>query len=304
MRHREQCPDEPGDPDGPASAADLVIIGHVGSATDRTANGTVTYTGGSGFATAFAAAALLDGVGLVAQVGADFDVGLLRLLSIDLAGVSVLPGPSATFFIDQHRGGTLWFRSDLGVAAEPRFDLFPGSYFRARYVHLGTAPPHQQLAWLKFLRDKGSRAQVSVDMFEPFAAADPGACRDICDRADLIFLNESEYRGLYGARPDPSAPMILKRGSDGAEFRTEGIRYRITAPAVDEVDSIGAGEILAGSFLALRARGLAADRALTYSIAAATRSVTEFGVAGPGVTSALRHVRNELDLEAEGNATA
>jgi sugar/nucleoside kinase (ribokinase family) len=232
----------------------------------------------------------------VAQVGGDFDLGILRLLAIDLAGVAVLPGASATFFIDQSRHGSLSFRSDLGVAAEPSFDLFPESYFRARHAHLGTAPPHQQLAWLKFLRDKGCRAQVSVDMFEPFVAAEPGACRQICERADLIFLNEAEYRSLYQGRPHPSAPMILKRGPAGAEFLASGVRHRIPAPRADEVDSIGAGEILAGAFLALRARGLANDRALSHAVAAATRSVTEFGVAGPGVTRELRRVREELDL--------
>jgi len=295
MRNREQRPAAPDNREAPESPADLVFIGHVGSATDRTANGIVTYTGGSGFATAFAAAALLDGVGLVTQVGEDFDLGTLRLLPIDMAGVAVLPGASARFFIDQSRGGRLSFSSDLGVAAEPRFDLFPESYFRARYVHLGTAPPPQQLAWLKFLRDKGCHAQVSADMFEPFAIAEPDACREICDRADLIFLNEAEYRDLYRTRPHLSAPAIIKRGPAGAEFRAEGTRYRIAAPPVDEVDSIGAGEILAGSYLALRARGLAEDRALSYSVAAATQSVTEFGVAGPGVTRELRRVREKVD---------
>lgn len=283
MPHRERHP------------ADLVLIGHVGWATDRTASGAVAYTGGSGFATAFAAAAVLSGVALVTQVGGDFDLSVLRVLAIDMDGVAVLPGTSATFFIDQSRDGSLSFSSDLGVAAEPRFDLFPESYFRARYVHVGTAPPQQQLAWLKFLRDKGCRAQVSVDMFEPFVAAEPGACRDICHRADFVFLNEAEYRGLYGARPDQSVPMVLKRGPAGAEFRAQRVRHRVPAPPVDEVDPIGAGEILAGSFLALRARGLAEDRALRYSVAVAARSVTEFGVAGPGVTSELRRVREELD---------
>jgi sugar/nucleoside kinase (ribokinase family) len=301
MRHREQPPGTPDNREGAASAADLVLIGHVGSATDQTASGTVTYIGGSGFATAFAAAAVLGGVGLVAQVGGDLDLGIFRPLSIDMEGVAVLPGASARFFIDQSRVGRVSFRSDLGVAAEPRFDLFPESYFRARYVHLGTAPPRQQLAWQKFLRDKGCRAQVSVDMFEPFVATEPGTCREICDHADLIFLNEAEYRDLYGTRPRLSAPTILKRGPAGAEFRAEGIRYRIAAPPVDEVDPIGAGEILAGSFLALRARGLAGDRALGYSVAAATQSVTEFGVAGPGVTRELRRIRAEVDPGAGGD---
>jgi sugar/nucleoside kinase (ribokinase family) len=273
---------------------DLVLIGHVGFAVDRTAEGTVTYIGGSGFATAFAAGALLDEVGLVAQVGRDFDLGALRVLSIDMAGVAVLPGATATFVIDQSRDGGLSFSSNLGVAAEPSFGSFPASYFRARYMHLGSAPPRQQLAWLTFLRGKGCRAQISVDMFEPFVATEPGACREVCDRADLIFLNEAEYRGLYDGRPRPSAPTILKHGPAGVEFLADGVRRRIPAPPADEVDSVGAGEILAGAFLALRARGLARDRALSYAVAAAARSVTEFGVAGSGVTRELRRVREEL----------
>ncbi len=65
-------------------------------------------------------------------------------------------------------------------------------------------------------------------------------------------------------------------------------------PDTQLLDPIGAGEILAGSFLALRVRGLPDRRALLHSVAAASRSVTEFGVAGPGVTGELRRVREEL----------
>src|ERR1700751_507722 len=162
MRHGERRPAELAQRDGTAAPIDLVLIGHVGSATDRAPNGTITYTSGSGFAAAFSASALLDrGVGLVTQVGDDFDLASLRLLSIDMQGVAVRPGASATFVIDQFRDGSLSFRSDLGVAAEPGFDSFPASYFRARHVHLGTAPPRQQLAWLDFLRNRGCRAQIS-----------------------------------------------------------------------------------------------------------------------------------------------
>jgi len=299
MRHGERRPAEPAQRDGTAEPINLVVIGHVGSATDRTPNGITTYTGGSGFAAVFAASALLDrGVGLVTQVGGDFDLASLRLLPIDMQGVAVRPGSSATF-THQLSDGRLSFRSDLGVAAEPGFDSFPASYFRARHVHLGTAPPRQQLAWLDFLRDRGCRAQISADMFEPFVAAEPGTCRQVCDRADLIFLNEAEYRGLYRGRPQPSAPTLLKHGPAGAEFLADGARHQVAAPPADEVDPIGAGEILAGAFLALRARGLAEDRALRYAVAAATRSVTEFGVAGPNVTRELSRVREELATSLE-----
>jgi sugar/nucleoside kinase (ribokinase family) len=305
MHDGEQYPAESTHRNGLIAPIDLVLVGHVGSATDRTPHGTATYTGGSGFAVAFAASALLDrGVGLVAQVGEDFDLARLRLLRIDMQGVAVRPGTSATFFIDQFPDGRLSFRSDLGVAAEPGFDWFPASYFRARYVHLGTAPPRQQLAWLGFLRDQGCGAQISVDMFEPFVAAEPGICRQICDRADLIFLNEAEYQDLFHGYPHPSTPTILKHGPAGAEFLTDGARHRVSAPTVDEVDPIGAGEILAGAFLALRAQGLAEDRALSYAVAAATRSVTEFGVAGPSVTRELNRVREELAAERRSSGRA
>jgi sugar/nucleoside kinase (ribokinase family) len=282
MRHWEKRP------------ADLVLIGHVGFATDRTANGSISYIGGSGFVVAFAASALLDGVGLVAQVGEDFDLDILRRLPIDMKGTAVRPGVSARLRIDQASDGTISFGSDLGVAAEPSFARYPAAYLHARYVHLGTAPPRQQLAWLKYLRDQGCHSQVSVDMFEPFVAAEPGACHEVCDRADLIFLNEAEHRDLYRARANPPAPAVLKHGPGGAEFLADSGQQRIPAPPASEVDPIGAGEILAGSFLALRARGLAEDRALTYAVGAATRSVTEFGVPGPAVTGELKRVRDEL----------
>ena len=282
MRHREQ------------RLADLVIVGHVGFATDRTANGSISYVGGSGFVVAFAASALLDGVGLVTQVGEDFDLDVLRRLPIDMEGIAVQRGASARFRIDQASDGTISFGSDLGVAAEPAFGRFPAAFLHARYVHLGTAPPRQQLAWLKYLRDQGCHAQVSVDMFEPFVAAEPGACHEVCDRADLIFLNEAEHRDLYRARANPPAPAVLKHGPGGAEFLADSGQHRIPAPPASEVDPIGAGEILAGSFLALRARGLAEDRALTYAVGAATRSVTEFGVPGLAVTGELKRVRDEL----------
>ncbi len=294
MRHRETRPAESSGLVASSYPATLVLVGHVGFATDRTASGSVTSPGGSGFAAAYAAAALLDGVGLVAQVGEDFDLNALRHLRIGLDGVAVLPGFSARFRIEQAADGRLSFSSDLGVAAEPSFESFPASYLQARHVHLGSAPPRQQLAWLEFLRARGYQAQVSVDMFEPFVAAEPEACRQACARADFIFLNQTEYQGLYAGRAHPPVPVIRKHGPGGAEYLAGEITFRVPAPPADEVDPVGAGEILAGAFLALRARGLAEERALAYSVAAATRSVTEFGVAGPQVTGELERIRAEL----------
>jgi sugar/nucleoside kinase (ribokinase family) len=276
----------------------LVLIGHVGYATDRTASGTISYVGGSGYAAAFAASALLaNGTGLVTQVGEDFDPSPLRRLPLGREGVAVLPGASATFRIVQFGDGTRSFESDLGVASSPRRDLFPVSYLQARYIHLSTAPPRQQLAWLKFLRDKGCRARLSVDMFEHFVATEPDASREACGQADLIFLNEQEFNGLYAGTPVPHVPAILKYGPKGAEFVTGAARHHVAAPPAIEVDAIGAGEILAGAFLALRARGLPEIRALRHAVSAAAASVSELGVDGPQVSRALTLIVDQLQTE-------
>ena len=280
------------DPGRPLS---LIVIGHVGWATDQTTTGSTVVVGGSGYAAAAAAASLADGgVGLVAQVGADLDPAVLRGAGLDLAGVEVLPGPSARFRIQQFPDGTRSFESELGVASSLRTDLFPVPYLHARHIHLGTAPPRQQLSWLKFLRDKGSTAKISVDMFEHFVKHEPMDSRAACDMADLIFLNKVEYDGLYQAHEYPKPAVVLKYGAGGAELIRDGMKHRVPAETVDEIDPIGAGEILAGVFLALHARGLSEERALHHAVDVATRSVTEFGVDGPQRTQALTRIKAEV----------
>jgi sugar/nucleoside kinase (ribokinase family) len=198
------------------------------------------------------------------------------------------------FRIEQFPDGTRSFESDLGVAARPRLDLFPTSYLQAWHIHLGTAPPRQQIAWLRFLRDKESIAEISVDMFEYFVEREPADSRAVCDLADLIFMNKAEYDGLYEAHEYPKSPVVLKYGAGGAELIRDGMKHHVPADPVDEIDPIGAGEILAGVFLALQARGLSEERALRHAVDAATRSVTEFGVDGPQRTRALARIKTEV----------
>jgi sugar/nucleoside kinase (ribokinase family) len=278
------------------SSIDLVLVGHVGWATNENVHGTGVSLGGSGYAAALAASEVLaGGIGLVAQVGADLDLRALRRPGLDLSGLAVLPGESARFSISRHGDEPRVFRSELGVAATPRFDTFPEPYLQARHVHLGTMPPGQQIAWLDFLHNRGFRAPISVDTFEYFVRTQQNASRKACDLADLIFINEAEYRGLYRDNDVPKAPTILKHGPRGADYISDGMPQSASAVAVPQVvDDTGAGEILAGVYLALRAHGLAEVRALGYAVRAASSSVTEFGVDGPHLTRELTAIQNEV----------
>lgn len=282
----------------PDQRPSLVLIGHVGWATNETPSGARVSLGGSGYAAAFAASLILPGqVGLVAQLGEDLAGQKLTGLCIDRAGLAVLPGESAAFHITEHADGTRSFRSRLGAAASPQFGTFPAAYFQAQHVHLGTMPPAQQLGWLTYLRDRGLRAPISVDTFEHFVTTEPAASREACDLADLIFINEAEYAGLYRDSESPKAPTILKHGPRGADFISDGMTHFASAtPAAHVVDGTGAGEILAGVYLALLTGGLTEGQALDQAVRAATSSVTEFGVDGPALTRELTGIAETVML--------
>jgi sugar/nucleoside kinase (ribokinase family) len=297
MQGQEPDCAERGDPGGSAPEVEMVVVGHAGWSTVQIPGTEHTSAGGSGFAVAASAAALIGSrVGLVAQIGEDFDLTPLRRLGVNLDGVVRLPGASAKLHIKQFDDGTRAFSADLGVAAHVRRDSFPPAYLEARYVHLGTAPPEQQLTWLQYLYDHGCSAQVSADMFEHYVATKRVASREVCDNASLIFMNEAEHQGLYGEGHDTTvkAPLVLKRGPAGASIIRDGLPHGVRAPAAEVVDPTGGGEILAGVFLALCAEGLADIDALHYAARAAASCVEDFGVQGPHLTATLRDIRDEV----------
>ncbi|HEY2578878.1 MAG TPA: carbohydrate kinase family protein [Streptosporangiaceae bacterium] len=282
-----------------APSVGLVVVGHAGEATVETPDAEQTSPGGSGYAVAASAAALIGGmVGLVAQVGPDLDLAALHDLGVDMAGVQVMPGTSAKLCIRQFEDGNRAFSAELGVAATVELGSFPASYLQASHIHLGTAPPDQQLTWLRFLRDQGCTAQISADMFEHYVTHYPGASRKVCEGVDLIFMNEAEYDGLYGnGRPDlPKSPLILKRGSAGASIVTDGLPRDVDeyARMANVVDPTGGGEILAGVFLALCAIGESKMDALRYAVQAAAACVEDFGVNGQGLMMELKEIHNRL----------
>jgi sugar/nucleoside kinase (ribokinase family) len=115
----------------------------------------------------------------------------------------------------------------------------------------------------------------------------------------VLFCNEREARGLAGdsggdlvdvgrelhsrlpAGDDPRFPaVVLKLGGDGAIVLTPSGDVTAAAAAVEVVDTVGAGDTLAGTVLAALMSGSDWAEALPLGVAAATFSTT-----GPGGTS-------------------
>src|SRR5215467_14150062 len=280
---------------------ELVVVGHVGTSIVHAGAVSWTSAGGSGYAVAASAGTLIgDRIGLVAAVGKDFDLAPLRSRRVDLDGVTELPGPSAKLRIREFDDGTRSFSAELGVADAVRTGTFPARYLDACYIHLGTAPPDQQLAWLEYLHERGCRAHVSADMFEHYVATYPTASREVCDGVDLIFMTQAEYDGLYGDAqlPVPKAPLVVKRGPSGARLIVDGHPLEVEAAVPHVVDPTGDGEVLAGVFLALRAEGLPERTALKYAVRAAASCVADYGVTGSHLTAELEAIR--LDIGSGG----
>jgi sugar/nucleoside kinase (ribokinase family) len=275
---------------------ELVVVGHVGTSIVHAGVVSWTSAGGSGYAAAASAGTLIGRrAGLVAAVGKDFDLAPLRNRRVDLDGITELPGPSAKLRVREFDDGSRSFSAELGVAAVVRTGTFPARYLDADYIHLGTAPPDQQLTWLEYLHERGCRAHVSADMFEHYVATYPTASREVCDSVDLIFMNQAEYDGLYGDAqlPVPKAPLIVKRGPSGARLIVDGHPQEVEAPVAQLTDPTGGGEVLAGVFLALRADGLPERRALRYAVRAAASCVADYGVTGSHLTAELEAIRRE-----------
>ena len=290
-----------GGPEG--RGPELVVVGHVGTSIVHVGAVSRTTAGGSGYAVAVSAGALIGRrAGLVAAVGKDFNLAPLRRRQVDLDGVTELPGPSAKLRVREFDDGSRSFSAELGVADVVRTGTFPARYLDACYIHLGTAPPDQQLTWLEYLRERGCRAYVSADMFEHYVTTYPTASREVCDSVDLIFMKQAEYDGLYGDAqlPMPKAPLIVKRGPSGARLIVDGHPQEVEAAVPKLVDSTGGGEVLAGVFLALRADGLPERMALTYAVRAAASCAADYGVTGAHLMAELEAIRREAGEYSSG----
>jgi ribokinase len=285
-------------------AVDLVLVGHLAWNEDRTPSGTRTSRGGAAYYCAVGATSgVAPTTGVVAAVGDDFDIGAVERLGLDTAGLTRVPGgTTARFVITQLADGTRTFGASWGVAGTVDVGAFPAAYRRARHVHLATAPPEQQLVWLEHIGGWPRHPTLSADVFEPFVRQFPEATRRVVRAADVVFMNEEEAALLRATeQPWPPGDVVLKRGAAGAAYyhgspapASPISPICAPAPPTRAVETTGAGDLLAGAFLALRMRGVSPGRALDAAVRVASASVTDFGVDHPQLQHTIAGVRDTL----------
>ena len=105
--------------------------------------------------------------------------------------------------------------------------------------------------------------------------------------ATFVTPNEHELEAL-GTLPD-GVVVVETRGAEGVVIRRGGEEERVAAPAVQAIDTTGAGDCFNGVFAAGLAEGMEVAAAAQRATAAAALSVTKVG-AREGMPT-----RDELD---------
>ena len=152
-------------------------------------------------------------------------------------------------------------------------DLPAAALASADHLHLTSQPPATALA----LAERASAAGATVS-FDPGRRVADRAFGDALDAADLVFLNEREaVRAMDAHGTLGDGRVVLKRGAEGAEFRTAEHTHAHPGFPVDAVDSTGAGDAFAAGFVAARLDGAEADRALAVANACGAIAVRDAG---------------------------
>ena len=224
-----------------------------------------TTPGGKGANQAVAAARGGADVQLVAALGNDSAAGQLRTHlqanGVGLDGVVNLPGPSgsAVIVVDAAAENTIVVapgaNAHLSVtSAEVRAVIAECDVLLLQLeIPVATA-----VAAARVARSAGAVVIVNASP----AGAEPDDLAELGELADVVVVNEAEAREWHWPVPH----LVITRGALGARYVGTDERFDVAAPAVEAVDTTGAGDVFAGVLAAEWAAGR--DRALRHACAA------------------------------------
>ena len=266
------------------------IVTSAGAATGLLGGSAVYFA----LAAARSAAVHVNGI-----VGADHAAAFLELLRgprVSTEGLVVSDLPTFRWHArhDFDRWVAVDTFSDEGCDPTWRPRL-PAEAARAEVLFLASMSPALQR---EVLAQSGARL-VGADSMTDYTGPEREAVREVVHASDVLFLNRSELASLTGApittwREEAIAmcgvgrlrAVVVKAGPKGASLVTaDGVISLPPAPTAQVVDPTGAGDALAGGFLAACA---AADRdddayfaiALESGLRCAAAAISHFGVAG------------------------
>jgi len=250
--------------------------------------------GGSGAIVATGAARLGLRVGFCGVVGDDpfgrflrdeldrqgVDIGGLLLDAARPTGVTVVLARPTDRAILTHAGTIADLRTDL---------IDPARLERARHVHVSSYFLQQSLAPelpALFERVRAGGATTSVDPnWDPSGRWD-GGLRDLLGHIDVFLPNATEATRIAGidelddavlALAERAGVVVAKAGADGAVAAHGERLVRAAAPAIEALDSTGAGDAFDAGYLASMLAGDPLERSLAIANACGALSTRALG---------------------------
>lgn len=250
--------------------------------------------GGSASITACAAARLGLRTAFVGAVGDDifgrFMLESMTGLGVDVSGCVVVPDAPTGVTVALVRGDDRAILTAPGAIERLLADHVPADRLRCtRHLHVGSYFLVRGL-WeglpelLAVARAAG--ATISIDPQEdPTGEWDHGLLA-LLPLLDMLFVNALEDAALNSSVCNL---VVKKLGRDGAVARTREGEIAAGPPAVEVIDSTGAGDTFDAGFLAARLNGFALEEALRFACICGALSTRALGgtSAQPDLAEAL-----------------
>ena len=132
---------------------------------------------------------------------------------------------------------------------------------------------------------------ISVDVFDQHCANSPKDVLRVINHCDIVFMNHNEQQLLDYREIPQEKTVIIKHGADGAKCYAGGEMFSSRFLPNTVADTIGAGDILCGAFIASLDHGMSAKAALNLAVMIASKSVEFYGS-----ESFMQNVNKSLDL--------
>jgi len=225
----------------------------------------------------------------VGVFGHDYDGARLRAaleargLDLTHAPVRPVPNRSAVILVDERTGDrVVMAHRDAGLALTP--EMLPrAAIARARVVHVDGVDEAASIEAARLGRAAGAEVTCDLDAIGAGTAA-------LLAELTIPILAQGLPEAITGEtdperalRKLPAANARLRCVTLGAQgaLLLEGDRViRCEAPAVEVVDSTGAGDVFRGAFIVALLRGDPPERLLRFATAAAALSCARHGALG------------------------
>ena len=206
-----------------------------------------------------------------------------RGLDLTHAPVRPVPNRSAVILVDERNGDrVVMAHRDAALALTP--EMLPrAALARARVVHVDGVDEASSIEAARLGRAAGAQVTCDLDAIGAGTAA-------LLAELTVPILAQGLPEAITGeADPEralrklPAANARLRCVTLGAEgaLLLDGDRViRCEAPAVEVVDSTGAGDVFRGAFIVALLRGDPPERLLRFATAAAALSCTRHGALG------------------------